>query len=101
MKTRFNTRLGTLAWGFLAASMAQGATYYVANVTMTDLGNLGGAEANANDINNQGVIVGYSKNPNDVRRAFRWQNGVMTDLGTPGTNARSIAQARRRPPSPP
>jgi probable HAF family extracellular repeat protein len=91
MKTRFRIRLGILALGLLSASLAQGATYYVASVSTTDLGNLGGPEASALDINNRGVIVGYSKNPAMTRRAFRWQGGVMTDIGTPTSSARSIA----------
>ena len=94
MKTRFRTRLGVLALGFLSISMAQGATslFYVDRVKVTDLGTLGGVEANALDINNRGVIVGYSKDTTMTRRAFRWSGGVMTDLGTPTFSARAIAQ---------
>jgi probable HAF family extracellular repeat protein len=75
----------------LSASLANAATYYVANVSTTDLGTLGGAEAGAIDINNRGVIVGYSTNARLVRRPFRWQGGVMTDLGTPASSFRSLA----------
>src|ERR1044071_6053757 len=94
MRTRFRTRLGVLALGFLSISMAQGATslFYIDRVKVTDLGTLGGVEANALDINNRGVIVGYSKDTTMTRRAFRWSGGVMTDLGTPTSSARAIAQ---------
>src|SRR3569832_2914793 len=91
MKARFSTRLGILALGWCLATMANGATYYVASVSITDLGNLGGPDAGALDINNRGVIVGYAKNAVDIRRAFVWKSGVMTDLGTPGVLSRSVA----------
>ena len=92
MKTRYRRQLGFLGASILCASMAPAATYYVATVSITDLGNLGVQDSNALDINNRGVIVGYSKNSLGIRRAFRWQNGVMTDLGTPGTLSRSVAE---------
>ena len=92
MKTRYRQKLGFLGAAIFSASMAHAATYYVANVSITDLGNLGLQDSNALDINNRGVIVGYSKNALDIRRAFRWQNGTMTDLGTPGTLSRSVAE---------
>jgi len=61
---------------------------------MTDLGNLGGYESLAVDINNRGQIIGFSTNtipdpfdpfglPTQLR-GFIWQNGVMFDLGTLG-----------------
>ena len=37
------------------------------------------------------MIVGYSKDATLTRRPFRWQSGVMSDLGTPLSSARSIA----------
>ena len=55
---------------------------------VTDLGTLGTVQsAQAYDINDAGQIVGYATN-----RAFLWQNGVMTDLGTLGGNS-SVGQA--------
>src|SRR5947209_4402419 len=58
--------------------------------TVTDLGSLGGSFSAANAINNRGQVVGLSFNatPDPITpgatelRAFLWQNGVMTDLGT-------------------
>jgi probable HAF family extracellular repeat protein len=62
---------------------------------MTDLGTLGGDESCALAVNNVGQVVGWSQRtadpydanelyPPPIRRAFLWQNGVMTDLGTLG-----------------
>lgn len=59
---------------------------------VTDLGTLGGSFSRANAINNLGQIVGGSYNAkpdpttpgtNEVR-AFLWNRGVLTDLGTFG-----------------
>ena len=61
------------------------------NGTMTDLGNLGGGEAFANDVNEAGQIVGASLDASGYQRAFLWQNGVMTDIGVPpGASAVAI-----------
>lgn len=49
----------------------------------TDLGNLGGqGGTSANDINDAGTVTGYSYNSTGEQRAFSYQNGTMTDLGT-------------------
>ncbi len=53
-----------------------------------DLGSFGSESDNggiAFDINESGVVVGYSsydRNTPTPRHAFRWEDGVMTDLGT-------------------
>ncbi len=67
------------------------------NGVAKDLGTLGGTDANARFINNQGQIVGHSYTinslPNPVPHcgdtpltvhAFIWENGKMMDLGTLG-----------------
>jgi len=49
--------------------------------TITDLGTLGGWQASAHAINDHGQIVGEADTGDGYRRAFLWENGVMTDLG--------------------
>ncbi len=51
------------------------------NNTMTDLGSLGGDMSFATDINEAGVVVGYSNTvPKGGHRGFVWRKGHMTDL---------------------
>lgn len=94
MKARSGRRVGILVAGFLVAGMAQGATpkYAVGIVKITTLATLGSLDDNAFDVNNHGVIVGYSKNTSFSRRAVRWQGGLIHDLGTPASSYRSIAR---------
>jgi probable HAF family extracellular repeat protein len=49
--------------------------------TIIDLGTLGGWQANAHAINNSGQVVGEADTGDGYRRAFLWDNGVMSDLG--------------------
>jgi probable HAF family extracellular repeat protein len=71
-----------------------------------DLGTLGGNMSFANAINNRGQVVGGALNSildNDSNfgwspfqvatqfRAFLWQNGMMSDLGTLGTGNNAVA----------
>jgi len=48
---------------------------------MTDLGASGGGYSYANAMNDIGQISGYIYTE-DTSRAFLWENGTMTDLGT-------------------
>ncbi len=48
---------------------------------MIDLGTLGGTSGSAQDINTSGMVVGISTGSTGEQRAFRWQNGVMNDIG--------------------
>lgn len=70
---------------------------------ITDLGTVGGGyESNAIAVNARGHVVGFATNtvPDDYSilrfptqtRAFRWQNGVMQDVGTlpGGTDAAAL-----------
>jgi probable HAF family extracellular repeat protein len=85
------------------------------NGEIVDLGTLeGGPESGASSVNSSGQVVGWAINtvpdPNSLffsgdeynfydpieqyqTRAFLWQNGVMTDLGTLGTGSDAWAQA--------
>ncbi len=59
---------------------------------ITDLGTLpGGGLSEALAINNAGQIVGRAYDSAGRQRAFLWDNGTMTDLGTLG-GSESIAQ---------
>src|SRR5688500_1819211 len=60
----------------------------VSRYTVTDLGALGGTFSGASSINNFGQILGTAHvvgTPD--RRLFIWQNGVITDIGSPGDGA--------------
>jgi probable HAF family extracellular repeat protein len=58
---------------------------------MTDLGSFGGWYAHPNWINDNGDVVGISSYPDNTRRAFYWHDGGLHDLGTIGTDDRSVA----------
>ena len=52
-----------------------------------NLGTLGGRNSRATDINEDGVIVGWSNISSGDTHAFVYQNGVMKDIGTLGGKA--------------
>ncbi|MFW5653059.1 MAG: hypothetical protein ACOC0P_03355, partial [Planctomycetota bacterium] len=60
---------------------------------LTDLGTLGGSQSVAHDVNEYSQVVGWATNGSEQMRAFLWESGSMTDLGTlPGeSTSRAIA----------
>ena len=71
---------------FLAVAVLADQAIAQVTYSVIDLGTLGGPTSLANAINNNGVVVGRSTTAEhpDVDRAFRWENGVMVDIGTLG-----------------
>ncbi len=59
--------------------------------TMQDIGSLGGWYSHPNWINDNGDVVGISSTADNTRRAFYWHDGELDNLGTIGTDARSVA----------
>ena len=53
---------------------------FVPHYTIIDLGTLGGNDSSASGINDLGQAVGWAEDADGRRRAFMWENGVMTDL---------------------
>lgn len=49
------------------------------------LPSLGGTLSRGMAINSQGVVAGWSNQPDGTRRAVYWQNGSIFTLGAPGT----------------
>ena len=73
-----------------APALARSSTYRA-----VDLGTLGGNSSVANGINPAGRVVGYTEvsGGGAGRRAFLWDRGVMTLLGSLGGNGESSASA--------
>ncbi|HPF99471.1 MAG TPA: DUF3466 family protein [Kiritimatiellia bacterium] len=53
-----------------------------ANELLIDLGTLGGKWAEATDINERNMIVGYSTTADGATNAFLWQGGTMANLNS-------------------
>ncbi len=69
-------------------------SFIYTNGTMSEIfSTLGGSSIYAMGISYDGsVVVGYGQNANSVNRAFKYENSVMTDLGSlGGANAESYA----------
>lgn len=64
-----------------------------AEPSLIDLGTLGGNEAIAFDINNNGQVVGRSQIVDGQIHAFLWENSTMIDLGTADGNFRDYIVA--------
>lgn len=61
------------------------------NSKMINLNTLGGNLSRAYGINIKRQVVGSSLTSNGLPHAFVWQNGVMNNLGTYGTDNASVA----------
>lgn len=73
------------AVGYSAAPGACGdnrAVVYPASGGIIDLGTLGGANAQAQAINELGDVVGFSELPSGQNRATLWSGGAIHNLGT-------------------
>jgi probable HAF family extracellular repeat protein len=66
---------GAMIWN------SNGHAFVYQNCQSRDLGHLGGGQSVARNINNNGVIVGKSRQASGRWRAFSYSNGVMHDLG--------------------
>jgi len=65
--------------------------YRISDVRVVDLGTLGGDESIANDINDRGSIVGWSRTSQGVMHAFLYRRGAMEDLIPAAT---TVSEAR-------
>ena len=66
--------------GQIVGNISNGIAFLWEGGTRTPLGHLGGGSAFVSDINDSRIAVG-SSSTGLVGHPFRWQNGVMTDLG--------------------
>src|SRR6266496_1051343 len=66
---------------------------FVTDVTVTDLGTLGGGYSYAVAVNNRGQVAGNSATASGDQHPFLWQKGTMTDLGTLGGSFGQVANA--------
>ncbi len=71
----------------LCLSLAWAPAFAAPQYTITDLGTLGGTFTFAHAINDKGQVTGESATSGySQSRAFLWQNGVMSQIGSPDTN---------------
>jgi probable HAF family extracellular repeat protein len=83
---------GQVAIVATAFFVADGTSFIWENGSLTDLGSLGGGGTVIRAMNEQGIVVGESRTATGETHAFRWADGVMTDLGVgPSGAPHSIA----------
>jgi probable HAF family extracellular repeat protein len=89
-----NNRGDVVGASNLIGDMTSDAFLWTKSEGMQDLGNLGGTSAASVWVNDARQVVGTSLIPNDQAwHAFLWKDGVMTDLGTLGSDPSSEAQS--------
>ncbi len=80
--------------GQIVGQDQNGQAFLWQNNSMTTLGTLGGAQSYANDINDNGMIVGWSHDDNGMQKAFRYDDSIDTMINIDGaTNFTSSAEA--------
>ena len=77
--------------GQVVGQDASGQAFLWQSGSFTPLGNLGGTQSCANDINDNGVVVGWAADGSGTQKAFKW-NGTMTSIDSSSAVA-SVAQA--------
>src|SRR5688572_10042319 len=65
---------------------------FAAQTTILRVPTLGGSDVDVRALNNVGGVAGFSRTAANEQHAFRYQSGVMLDLGTLGGNV-SLATA--------
>jgi probable HAF family extracellular repeat protein len=90
-KGRAARTVAALAAG-LAVSLVLAGPASAASYRVVDLGTLGGATSAANDINEAGAVVGWSKTASGRVHATIWRSGRIIDIGTLG-GPNSVATA--------
>ncbi|MEU8301186.1 hypothetical protein AB0C04_28355 [Micromonospora sp. NPDC048909] len=84
---------GALVGGLVTpgAAVAESPPAAPAPLAWQDLGTLGGSWSTPTDVNDAGQVVGTSVTADGRVRAFRWQRGVLTDLGALSVNSEAAA----------
>lgn len=66
--------------------------FAISQYQVIDLGTLEGDRVYASDINNNGLVVGYTTG-GSITKAFTWQNGSISKLSDDGCKAYGVNDA--------